>query len=63
MEIYSIDEAFLNFDGMDYEDLQKHCEEIRAIRFRSTGIPISIGGWLKRSRRRRWRIGLLRSFR
>ena len=43
MEIYSIDEAFLNFDGMDYEDLQKYCEEIRATVLRSTGIPISIG--------------------
>ena len=43
MEAYSIDEAFLNFDGFDYENLQKYCEDIRKTVLRSTGVPISIG--------------------
>lgn len=43
MEVYSIDEAFLNFDGLDYENLQKYCEDIRKTVLRSTGVPISIG--------------------
>lgn len=43
MEVYSIDEAFLNFDGLDYENLQKYCENIRKTVLRSTGVPISIG--------------------
>jgi len=43
IEIYSIDEAFLKFEGFKYHDLQKYGEEIRYKVTKSTGIPISIG--------------------
>lgn len=42
-EIYSIDEAFLLFDGYEYFDLQKLGEEMRRVVTKSTGIPVSIG--------------------
>lgn len=43
IEIYSIDEAFLKFEGCDYLDLQKHGLQMVETVIRSTGIPISIG--------------------
>lgn len=43
IEYYSIDEAFLDFNGFDLFDLQKHGEEISKKVFKSTGIPVSIG--------------------
>ena len=43
IEIYSIDEAFLKFEGFDNYDLESYCEEIKNIVFKWTGIPISIG--------------------
>jgi DNA polymerase V len=43
IEIYSIDEAFLNFSGFEHFDLQKYGEEIACHVKKSTGIPISIG--------------------
>ena len=43
MEIYSIDEAFLCFDGMDKDRIDSMCREIRSAVLRSTGIPVSIG--------------------
>lgn len=43
VEVYSIDEAFLKFDGFDYFDLKEYGEKIRKIVTRNTGIPISIG--------------------
>ncbi len=43
IEIYSIDEAFMNFDGFKYVDLQKYGEKIKKIVEKSTGIPVSIG--------------------
>lgn len=43
IEIYSIDEAFLNFSGFEHFDLQKYGEEIAYHVKKSTGIPISIG--------------------
>lgn len=43
IEIYSIDEAFLKFDGFSFFDLQKYGEEIRKTVLRNTGIPISVG--------------------
>lgn len=43
IEIYSIDEAFLDFRGFGYIDLQKYCREMRYNVLRSTGIPVSIG--------------------
>ena len=42
-EMYSIDEAFLKFEGFAPEVLQKHCEEIQRKVTKWTGIPISIG--------------------
>lgn len=43
IEIYSIDEAFLKFEGFKFIDLQTYCDEIRERVFMGTGIPISIG--------------------
>lgn len=43
LEIYSIDEAFLQFDGFDLFSLQKIGLEIRNTVYRSTGIPVSVG--------------------
>ncbi len=43
IEIYSIDEAFLDFSGFEKFDLQKYGEEIVKKIQKSTGIPVSIG--------------------
>lgn len=43
VEIYSIDEAFLNFEGLPVETLQERGREIARIVKRDTGIPVSIG--------------------
>ena len=43
IEIYSIDEAFLDFEGCDYLDLQEHGLQMVETVTRSTGIPISVG--------------------
>ena len=43
IEIYSIDEAFLKFQGFDNYDLEKYCEKIKKKVLKWTGIPISIG--------------------
>lgn len=43
IDIYSIDEAFLKFDGFDYFDLNEYGNKIRTTVTRNTGIPISIG--------------------
>lgn len=40
-EIYSIDESFLNLDGINH--LRDHCLEMRRRVFRWTGIPTSVG--------------------
>ncbi|MFO7869120.1 MAG: Y-family DNA polymerase [Bacteroidales bacterium] len=42
-EVYSIDEAFVLFDGHSYVDLQKYGVRMRADILKSTGIPVSIG--------------------
>ncbi len=42
IEIYSIDEAFLNLTGFS-RDLEKLCQEITNTVRRNTGIPVSIG--------------------
>ncbi len=42
IEIYSIDEAFLKFEGFDY-DLEYYCNKIKKTVMKCTGIPISIG--------------------
>ncbi len=43
IEIYSIDEAFLKFEGFENYDLEFHCQEIKDTVLKWTGIPISIG--------------------
>ncbi|MDF1611628.1 Y-family DNA polymerase [Stygiobacter electus] len=43
IEIYSIDEAFLNLDGLEHLNLLDYGNKIRKHVFKWTGIPISIG--------------------
>ena len=43
MEIYSIDEAFLKFEGFDYFDLNAMGLKMRKQVRRWTGIPVSVG--------------------
>lgn len=43
MELYSIDEAFLDLHNMKYTDLTQLAWEIRETELRATGIPVSIG--------------------
>lgn len=43
VEVYSIDESFLDFHGYDYIDLQIHCEELRGFVLRGLDLPTSIG--------------------
>lgn len=43
IEIYSIDEAFLQFKGFEHINLQTYCENIKKQVDKGTGIPISIG--------------------
>ena len=43
IEIYSIDEAFLEFKGFDHFDLQLHAQKMRQQVRQWTGIPVSIG--------------------
>lgn len=42
-EVYSIDEAFLNFEGMAVESLAEYGRNIARTVKRSTGIPVSLG--------------------
>jgi len=42
IEIYSIDEAFLKFEGFKNYDLESYCQNIKDMVFKWTGIPISI---------------------
>jgi DNA polymerase V len=43
MEVYSIDEAFLKFEGYEYFDVKELAREMRSVVTKGTGIPISIG--------------------
>ena len=43
IEIYSIDEAFLQFKGFENFDLQSYAATIKKTVDKGTGIPISIG--------------------
>jgi len=43
IEIYSIDEAFLKFEGFERFNLKEYALEIKSKVFKWTGIPISIG--------------------
>ena len=43
VEIYSIDEAFLRFNGFTEDEADKKCKEIISTVWKWTGIPVSIG--------------------
>lgn len=43
ISVYSIDEAFLDLDGLPLGDMTPWCQEVRATVLRWTGIPISVG--------------------
>ena len=43
LEIYSIDEAFLNLKGLEHRDLAAYAGMIRAEVKQATGIPVSVG--------------------
>lgn len=43
IDIYSIDEAFLDFSGFDYYDLNEYGKKIRKTILKSTGVPVSVG--------------------
>ncbi len=43
IEVYSIDEAFLTFTGMEHIDLDEYACTIRDTVFQWTGIPVSVG--------------------
>lgn len=43
VDVYSIDESFLGFDGFPIESLESHCQAMRQQVRKETGIPISIG--------------------
>lgn len=43
MEIYSIDEAFLSFTGMQKNNLTNYAKEIRQTVYQYTGIPTCVG--------------------
>lgn len=43
VEVYSIDEAFLNFDGLPIADYQQYGLEIKKRTFKWLSIPVSIG--------------------
>lgn len=43
IEIYSIDEAFLLFRGLEHFDLEEYAIKIKNYVLKATGIPVSIG--------------------
>jgi DNA polymerase V len=43
VEIYSIDEAFLQFEGFEHYDLEEYAREIKKRVGKWTGMPVSIG--------------------
>ncbi|MBU1118259.1 Y-family DNA polymerase [Patescibacteria group bacterium] len=43
IEFYSIDEAFLPFDGFEKRDLTEYGREIKRTVYKWTGIPVSVG--------------------
>ena len=43
VEIYSIDEAFLKFDGFSEDTINQKCKEVIETVMKWTGIPVSIG--------------------
>ncbi len=43
LEIYSIDEAFLDLSGFKHRNLENYAREIHAAILKQTGIPVSVG--------------------
>jgi len=43
IEVYSIDESFLNFEGMSHFELMAYGQDIRATVRRWTGVPVCVG--------------------
>lgn len=43
VEVYSIDESFLSFEGFEPESLEERCQIMRKQVRRDTGIPVSVG--------------------
>ncbi len=43
LEIYSVDEAFLQFEGFDHFDLLEYAQKIRQEVLTNVGIPVSVG--------------------
>ena len=43
LEIYSIDEAFLDLSGFSHLDINEYCKNIKRTVEKTTGIPVSIG--------------------
>ena len=43
VEVYSIDESFLSFEGFELESLNERCQMMRHQVRRDTGIPVSVG--------------------
>ena len=43
VEIYSIDEAFLNLAGMEHFNIKEYAEKITNTVYRGTGLPVSMG--------------------
>ena len=43
VEVYSIDEAFLHFDGFAHYDMEAYAQQMRKRVHKWTGIPVSIG--------------------
>lgn len=43
VEVYSVDESFLDFHGYDYLNLQEHCKELREFVLNGLDLPTSIG--------------------
>ncbi|KKN65691.1 hypothetical protein LCGC14_0479160 [marine sediment metagenome] len=43
VDVYSIDESFLSFEGFEPESLEERCQQMRLQVRRDTGIPVSVG--------------------
>ncbi len=43
LEVYSVDEAFMDLDGYDYFDLMEYGKKIRSEVLKQTGLPVAVG--------------------
>ena len=43
LEVYSVDEAFLDLSGFNQSEILEYCREIKNTVERNTGIPVGIG--------------------